>query len=80
MVKKKLESYTKEVYNGKAMLINSIKQNAMRFLTRIIAYSVCASSKNDKLSTGFIYATCWERASKSEWNTENATLGKPWKD
>ena len=36
MVKKKVESYTKVVYNGKAMVINTIKQDGVRFLSRII--------------------------------------------
>ena len=56
MVKKKVESYTKVVYNGKAMVISSIKQDDVRFLSRIIAYSVCASSKIDELSARFMYA------------------------
>ena len=55
MVKKKVESYTKEVYNGKAMVISTIKQDNVRFLSRIIAYSICASSNIDELSTRFIY-------------------------
>ena len=57
MVKKKVESYTKVVYNGKAMVISSIKQDDVTFLSKIIAYSVCASSKIDEISIGFIYAT-----------------------
>lgn len=55
MVKKKVESYTKAVYNGKAMVINTIKQDDVRFLSRIIAYSLCASSKIDELLAGYIY-------------------------
>ena len=57
MVKKKVESYTKVVYNGKAMVISSIKQDDVIFLSRIIAYSVCASSKIEELSARFIYTT-----------------------
>ena len=57
MVKKKVESYTKVVYNGKAMVISTIKQDDVSISNRIIAYFVCASSKIDELSTGFIYAT-----------------------
>ena len=57
LVKKKVESYTKIVYNGKAMVINTIKQDDGRFIRRIISYSICASSKMDELLTGFIYAT-----------------------
>ena len=57
MVNKKVESYTKVVYNGKAMVINTIKQDDVRFLSRIIAYSICASSKINELLVGFIYAT-----------------------
>ena len=57
MVKKKVESYTKVVYNGKAMVINTIKQDDVRFMSRIIAYSICASSKIDELSAKFIYPT-----------------------
>ena len=56
LVKKKVESYKKVVYNGKAMVINTIKQDDVRFMSRIIAYSICESSKIDELSTGFIYA------------------------
>ena len=56
MVEKKVESFTKVVYNGKAMVISTIKQDGVRFLSRIIAYSICTSSKRDKLSAGFIYA------------------------
>lgn len=37
LVKKKVERYTKVVYNGKAMVINTIKQDDVRFLSRIIA-------------------------------------------
>ena len=57
MVKKKVESYTKVVYNGKAMVINTIKQDDVRFLSRTIAYSIRASLKIDELSIRFIYAT-----------------------
>ena len=55
MVKKKVKSYTKTIYNRKAMVINSIKQDDV-FLSKIIGYSFCASSKIDELSVGFIYA------------------------
>ena len=55
LVKKKVESYTKVVYNGKAMMINTIRQHEVIFLSRIIAYSIYASSKSDELSTDFIY-------------------------
>ena len=58
MVKKKVKSYTKVVYNRKAMVITTIKKYDVRFLSRIISYSVCASSNIDELSVGFIYATC----------------------
>ena len=37
------------------MVINTIKKDDVRFLSRIIAYSICASSKIDKLSVRFIY-------------------------
>ena len=57
LVKKKVESYTKGVYNGKAIVISSIKKDDVRFLSRIIAYLVCASYKIDKLSTIFIYVS-----------------------
>lgn len=57
MVKKKVESYSKAMYNGKAMVINTIKQDDVRLLSRIIAYSICVRSKIDELSTKFIYAT-----------------------
>ena len=56
LVKKKVESYTKVVYNGKAMVINTIKKDDVRFLSRITAYSICASAKIDELSTRFVYA------------------------
>ena len=56
LVKKKVESYTKAVYNGKAMVINTIKQDDVIFLSRIISYSICASSKIDKFFVGFFYA------------------------
>ena len=48
-------NYTKVFYNGKAMVINTIKQDDIRFLSRIIAYSVCASQRIDELLAGFIY-------------------------
>ena len=48
LVKKKVESYTKVIHNGKAMVINTIKQDDVRFLSIIIAYSICASSKIDE--------------------------------
>ena len=57
LVKKKVESYTKVVYNGKAMVISTIKKDNVRFLIRIITYSICASSNIDELLVGFIYAT-----------------------
>ena len=57
IVKKKFESYTKAMYNGKAMVISTIKQDDVRFLSRIISYSICASLKIDELSTKFIYAS-----------------------
>ena len=57
MVKKKVESYTKGVYNGKTMVINIVKQDDVRFLSRIIAYSICGSSKIDGRLARFIYAT-----------------------
>ena len=56
LVKKKVELNTKVDYNGKVMVINTIRQHDVRFLSRIIAYSICASSKSDELSTRFIYA------------------------
>ena len=56
MVKKKVENYTKAVYNWKAMVISTIKKDDVRFLSRIIVYSVCISLKIDELSAGFIYA------------------------
>ena len=56
MVKKKVENYTKVVYNGKAMVISTIKKNDVIFLSRIISYSICASSKIDELLAGLIYA------------------------
>ena len=37
LVKKKVERYTKVVYIGKAMVINTIKQDDIRFLSRMIA-------------------------------------------
>lgn len=55
MVKKKVESYTKAMHNGMDMVINIIKKYDVRFLSRIIAYSICASSKIDELSAKFIY-------------------------
>lgn len=54
LVKKKVEGYTKVVYNGKTMVISSIKKDDMRFTSRIISYLVCASSKIDGLLVGFI--------------------------
>ena len=45
MVKKKVESYTKVVYNGKDMMIITIKKDDVIFLSRIIAYSICEISK-----------------------------------
>ena len=51
MFKKKVESYTEAMYNGKAMVISTIKKDDLRFLNRIISYSVCASSKIDELLT-----------------------------
>ena len=57
LVKKKVELNTKAIYNGKAMVINTIRQHDVRFLSRIIAYSICASSKSDELLVGFIYST-----------------------
>ena len=41
LVKKKVESYTKAMYNGKAMVINTIKQDDVRFLSRIISFFWC---------------------------------------
>lgn len=55
LVKKKVEQNTKAVYNGKAMVISTIKQHDVRFMSRVIASSIYASSKTDELSTGFIY-------------------------
>ena len=37
------------------MVINTIKQDDVKFLSRIIAYSICASSKIDELLARFIY-------------------------
>lgn len=39
------------------VIINSIKKDDLRFISRIISYSVCASSKIDELLVGFICAT-----------------------
>ena len=55
MVKKKVESYTKVGYNGKAMVISTIKKDDVRFLSRIITSSICTSSKIDEFLVGFIY-------------------------
>ena len=57
MVKKKVESYAKVVYNGNFMVISTIKKDDVRFLSRIITYSICASSRIDELSVKFIYTT-----------------------
>ena len=46
------------------MVISSIKKDDVRFLSRIITYLVCASSKIDELSTRFIcaaYKMCVEK-------------------
>ena len=45
------------MYNGKAMVISTIKQDDVRFLSRIIAYLGCASSEIDEMSTRIIYTT-----------------------
>ena len=37
------------------MAINAIKQDDVRLLSRIIAYSICASSKIDDLLARFLY-------------------------
>ena len=55
-VKKKVDSYTTTIYNGNSMMIRTIKQDDVRFLTRIITYSICASLKIDEFLVGFIYA------------------------
>ena len=68
MVKKKVESYTRAVYNGKAMVIITIKKDDVRFLSRIIAYSICASSKIDELSARFIYAAYRKCIEKEQVN------------
>ena len=68
MVKKKVGSYTKAIYNGNAMVINKIKQDDVRFLSRIIAYFVCASFKIDELSARFIYATYKKCVEKEQVN------------
>ena len=39
------------------MVVNTIRQHDVRFLSILIVYSICASSMSDELSTGFIYAT-----------------------
>lgn len=44
------------MYNGKAMILSTIKQDDVRYVIRIIASNICASSKEDELSAGFIYA------------------------
>lgn len=56
LVNKKVEIYKKVVYNRKAIVIITIKQDGVRFFSRIIAYSICASSKIDELLAKFIYA------------------------
>ena len=64
IIKKKVESYTKSVYNGKEMVISTIRQHDVRFLSKILAYSICASSKSDELLAGFIYVAykiCFEK-------------------
>ena len=55
LVKKKVESYTKAAYNGKAMVTSTIKQDDVRFIRRIITYSICACSKIDELLARFSY-------------------------
>jgi hypothetical protein len=37
------------------MVINTIKQRDVRFLSRVSATSIYASSRTDELSAGFIY-------------------------
>lgn len=56
LVKKKVELNTKVVYNGKAMVVSTIRQHDVKLLRKIITSSICASSKNDELLVGFIYA------------------------
>lgn len=51
-----MEQLTKALYNGKAMVLSSIKKDDVRYVSRIITSNICASSKSDELSTRFIYA------------------------
>ena len=37
------------------MVIKTIKKDDVKFLSKIIAYSICASSKIDEILVGFIY-------------------------
>lgn len=55
LVKKKVESYIKAIYNGKAMVINTIRQHDVRFLSRIITNSICACFNSDELLEDVIY-------------------------
>ena len=50
------------------MVISTIKQDDMRFLSRIIAYLVCASSKIDEILVGLIYAAYKICVEKEEVN------------
>lgn len=56
MVKKKVEQNTKAVYNGKAMIMSTIKHHDVIFVSRIITSCICGCSKTDELLADFIHA------------------------
>lgn len=58
IVNKKVEQFTKVVCNTqKITIMSTIKQDDVRFVSRIIAVGICASSRIDELSARFIHAS-----------------------
>ncbi len=55
---------TKSIYNGRGIIITKIKQDDVRFVSRIIATKICSISREHDMEVGLIHATyklCIER-------------------
>lgn len=55
-VKKTVLENTKTKWNGRSMMLSLIKQDDVRFISKILAYQMNSSSREDEVSAGFINA------------------------
>jgi len=67
-VKKTILENTKAKWNGIDMILSLIKQDDVIFISKILAYKMSSSSREDEVSVGFIDATYKMSIDRIEFN------------